>query len=150
MRLTLVSLLLALVCVQQASGLFFYLKEGQKKCFLEDLPRDTMVIVNVQSEDLNEGEVIPGQTENLTRRKNAEVPIGIKGVIQLGNTVIVENTIGENGRFAFTAQDPGEHSICLQTNSTRWFGAGAIVYIYLLFKFYFVLILKYIILESSC
>lgn len=129
MRLaTLTSLILALVCVQQASGLFFYLKEGQKKCFLEDLPRDTMVIVNIEAEDLADGEVVPGQTD-LSRRKNSDVPVGIKGTIQLGNTVIVENTIGKSGRFAFTAQDPGEHSICLQTNSTRWFGAGAIVHI---------------------
>merc|ERR1711904_688198 len=104
---TLTFLILALVCFQQASGLFFYLKEGQKKCFLEDLPRDTMVIVNIESEDLKDGEVIPGQTD-LSKRKNSEVPIGIKGVIQLGNTVIVENTIGAVGRFAFTAQDPGE------------------------------------------
>merc|ERR1712146_779905 len=30
------------------------------------------------------------------------------------------------GRFAFTSHDPGEHTICLHTNSTRWFGGRTV------------------------
>ena len=30
------------------------------------------------------------------------------------------------GRYAFTAQVAGEHKICLQTNTTRWFGGGVL------------------------
>ncbi len=32
---------------------------------------------------------------------------------------------GPEGRFAFTSQIGGEHKICLQTNSSKWFGAKA-------------------------
>ena len=28
------------------------------------------------------------------------------------------------GKFVFNTHEPGEHSICLRSNSTRWFGNG--------------------------
>ena len=120
--------LIALVCVQQASGLFFYLKEGQKKCFIEDLPRDTVVVASVAGYDLRADAVVPGAANEYTRRKNADTePLSIIAEITLGKKVVSEHTLGDEGRFAFTSQDSGEHSICFKTSSTRWFGAGAIV-----------------------
>lgn len=31
------------------------------------------------------------------------------------------------GRFTFTSHDAGEHTICIGTNSTRWFGGNKLV-----------------------
>merc|ERR1711862_106921 len=125
--LSLLLVLLAVICVQQSSGLFFYLKEGQNKCFLEDLPKDTVVIVTVDASDIPENAVLPGDASEFSRRKNADTePIVIKGTIFLDKQLIIENTVDARGRFAFTSQEPGEHKICLKTDSSRWFGAGAI------------------------
>lgn len=32
------------------------------------------------------------------------------------------------GRFTFTSHDAGEHTICIGTNSTRWFGGNQLVW----------------------
>ena len=124
----LVALLVTVFCLQQTNGLFFYLREGQTKCFLEDLPKDTVVIVQVDATDLREGAIIAGDTKNdIYRRKNADTQaIGIVGQITTGKEVVVEQTVAAKGRFAFTSQTPGEYSICLRTNSSHWFGSGSI------------------------
>jgi p24 family protein alpha len=129
MRASLLLLLVGALCMQQANGLFFYLKEGQNKCFLEDLPKDTLVIVQVEASDISDGAVIPGYPNgDISRRKNIDTqPLGVVGEITHGKEVIIEQTVGAQGRFAFTAQSPGEYSICLRTNTSRWFGSGAIV-----------------------
>ena len=31
------------------------------------------------------------------------------------------------GRFTFTSHESGEHTICVGTNSTRWFGGNRLV-----------------------
>lgn len=33
----------------------------------------------------------------------------------------------DHGKFSFTSHTPGEHYICLHTNSTRWFGGKKLV-----------------------
>lgn len=34
------------------------------------------------------------------------------------------------GRFTFNSHEPGEHVICINTNSTRWFGGNVLVCIH--------------------
>eukprot|EP00005_Dracoamoeba_jomungandri_P013034 CAMPEP_0174276010 /NCGR_PEP_ID=MMETSP0439-20130205/60152_1 /TAXON_ID=0 /ORGANISM="Stereomyxa ramosa, Strain Chinc5" /LENGTH=152 /DNA_ID=CAMNT_0015368195 /DNA_START=205 /DNA_END=663 /DNA_ORIENTATION=+ len=48
--------------------------------------------------------------------------MGIKVSIQDPKKQIKSRSIGLVGRHAFTAQIPGEHLICLQTTTDRWFG----------------------------
>ena len=46
--------------------------------------------------------------------------------------VILSRHYAAEGRFAFTSHESGEHTICIGTNSTRWFGGNRLVsqYIY--------------------
>ena len=127
--LALLFLILAVVCVQQTSGIFFYLKEGQDKCFMEELPEHTIVVVEVDASDISVNAVIPGNSAGeISRRKNADTdPLQIQGTVAFGKENVVEQTIPAKGRFAFTSQEPGEYKICLKTSSSRWFGAGAVV-----------------------
>ncbi len=43
--------------------------------------------------------------------------------------VIMSRYFSAEGRFTFTSHSPGEHSICLHSNSTRWslFAGGKLV-----------------------
>lgn len=34
----------------------------------------------------------------------------------------MDKDFAESGRFAFNTHEPGEHTICMHTNSSRWFG----------------------------
>jgi tRNA(Phe) wybutosine-synthesizing methylase Tyw3 len=40
------------------------------------------------------------------------------------NKVILSRLYSNEGRFLVTTQDSGEHTICVSTNSTRWFGGN--------------------------
>ena len=41
--------------------------------------------------------------------------------------VILSRHYAEEGRFVFTSHLPGEHSICIGTNSSRWYGGSQLV-----------------------
>merc|ERR1711976_369596 len=101
-------LFIFILCIQQSFGVFFYLKEGQKKCFIEDLPEHTIVIVEIEASDIPINGVVPGEPGEFTRRKNADTqPLGITGDISYQKDIIMEHTIPVKGRFAFTSQEPG-------------------------------------------
>jgi p24 family protein alpha len=38
--------------------------------------------------------------------------------------VILSKVYSSEGRFSFTSHTPGEHVICLYSNSSRWFSGG--------------------------
>ena len=44
-----------------------------------------------------------------------------------GSRVILSRHYAEEGRFVFTSHLPGEHSICIGTNSSRWYGGSQLV-----------------------
>jgi len=41
--------------------------------------------------------------------------------------VMLSRHYAAEGRFTFTSHDSGEHTICIGTNSTRWFGGNRLV-----------------------
>ena len=44
-----------------------------------------------------------------------------------GTRVILSRHYAEEGRFVFTSHLPGEHSICIGTNTSRWYGGSQLV-----------------------
>jgi hypothetical protein len=67
--------LLLLAAVAPASGLYFYLKEGESRCFLEELPPDTAVVGKYSNPDFVAWGS-PGFTGSVSRLKNATVADG--------------------------------------------------------------------------
>jgi len=101
-------LLCSISCVlllQQATCLYFYLEEGQKKCFLEDFPSGTVHVVHF--------EAFP--TVNV---ENFGLLIE---VVDPEGKMLYTKDGGVKGRFAFSTMISGEHSICYRTNTARWF-----------------------------
>lgn len=95
-------------------SLYFYLEAGKERCFLEELPRDTIVVGHYKAEEWSDEQkayIINDQ-------------LGIQIVVaesESGDKVV--NTRGlPEGKFTFTSHEAGEHSICLKSNYTGgWF-----------------------------
>eukprot|EP01132_Coremiostelium_polycephalum_P000897 gene897-1122_t len=100
--------------------LYFELNGGQKKCFLEEHPRDTMLLGRYFLEDLNPPTA--GMSPQLALSVN---------VLDPEKKEFLSKTMGPEGRFAFTTLIGGEYQICFHTNTSRWFGPSVRTRLYL-------------------
>nr|BAG57455.1 unnamed protein product [Homo sapiens] len=89
------ALLLLALCATGAQGLYFHIGETEKRCFIEEIPDETMVIGNYRT---------------LGMHVEVKDPDG---------KVVLSRQYGSEGRFTFTSHTPGDHQICLHSNSTR-------------------------------
>jgi hypothetical protein len=107
-----------LLLLSPVRGLYFQLVEGTKKCFIEEVPEDVLVMGKYTSPDfpklnLNSNTGMP-DTENWSAiRATVTDP--------RGEVLLVHDTTAE-GRFGFTSAVGGEHVICLATNTSSWYG----------------------------
>jgi len=107
------ALLTLLVLVSAARALHFYLDANEKRCFIEEIPTDTVVEGKYRALEWSEA-----------RQEYVEQPeLGIHvEVEEVESSHTVVKTKGPSeGRFTFTSHDAGDHSICLSTNYTSWF-----------------------------
>jgi len=107
------ALALALL-VSQAQALYFYLNAGETRCFLEELPQDTIVVGHYKGEEW----AVDDNKWIINDR------LGIQITVEETETEErVVNTRGlAEGKFVFTSHVSGDHSICLRSNYTGgWF-----------------------------
>ncbi|XP_071793682.1 transmembrane emp24 domain-containing protein 4-like [Asterias amurensis] len=100
-----------------ALGLYFHIGETEKKCFIEEIPDETMVIGNYKTQlyDKNTNDFMPSSPH-----------IGMHVEVKDPDSkIILSKVYSSEGRFTFTSHTPGEHSICLYSNSTKWAMFGA-------------------------
>ncbi|KIO26494.1 hypothetical protein M407DRAFT_243705 [Tulasnella calospora MUT 4182] len=97
-----------------ANALHFYLDAGERRCFIEELPSDTVVEGHYRAQEWdNEGQAYMHH-EKLGVQVNVEE-------VETGHTVVKTRGPPE-GKFTFTSHEAGDHSICLGTNYTSgWF-----------------------------
>ncbi|KAM0787501.1 hypothetical protein ACM66B_003573 [Microbotryomycetes sp. NB124-2] len=112
LRLAWVLALLSLSRV--CSGLYFYLGAGENRCFLEELPKDTIVVGHYKAEEWAES------SKSFVINEHLGIQIVVTEV-ESGDKVV--NTRGlPQGKFTFTSHEAGDHTICLKTNYTGgWF-----------------------------
>lgn len=106
-------LLLVMFVTAGASALYFHIAETERKCFMEDLPDETMVIGNYRIElfDPRTGGYMPSSPG-----------IGMHVEVRdVDDKTIMSKVYSAEGRFTFTSHRHGEHVICLYSNSTKWF-----------------------------
>ena len=97
-----------------ASTLYFHISETSRKCFIEEIPDETMVMGKYKTQAFDDSiqDFLPSSPG-----------IGMHVEIKDPNDrVILSKYYSAEGRFVFTSHTPGEHVICLHSNSTRWFG----------------------------
>jgi len=96
------------------NSLYFYLDAGAERCFIEDLPLDTIVSGKYKGEEYD--------NEKHVYHINPQLGVQIT-VTEVETQEKVVNTRGiPEGKFTFTSHGAGEHKICLRTNYTGgWF-----------------------------
>ncbi|CAG8501967.1 692_t:CDS:2 [Cetraspora pellucida] len=108
-----VILLVVTSLLESCTALYFYLEGTEQKCFIEELPKDTLVVGTYKAEEWSE-----------TQQQYIENPkLGIQITVEeLPHIHRIINQKGPSrGRFTFTAAESGDHAICLSTNSSSWF-----------------------------
>ncbi|KAG6908436.1 hypothetical protein DXG01_004661 [Tephrocybe rancida] len=105
--------LLLCLAVSTAHALHFYLDANQKRCFIEELPTDTVVEGSYRAVEWSEG--------SQTYETNSDLGIIVEVVETTTYDTLVKTTGPPEGKFTFTSHDAGDHSICLSTKFTSWF-----------------------------
>ncbi|RPD64359.1 hypothetical protein L226DRAFT_484325 [Lentinus tigrinus ALCF2SS1-7] len=115
-RPSLLSLCLLLVFAAAANALHFYLDTNEKRCFIEELPTDTVVEGHYRALEWSE------QEQKYVENSNLGILVEVDE-LETGHNVV--KTRGPaDGRFTFTSHDSGDHSICLSSNyGTSWFSS---------------------------
>jgi len=110
---------LALLCflfiASTANALHFYLDANEKRCFIEELPSDTVVEGHYNALEWSEAQ------QKYVDHPTLGIIVEIEEV-ESGHTVTKTKGPSE-GRFTFTSHEAGDHSVCLSTNYTSWFSS---------------------------
>ncbi|GAA5966642.1 hypothetical protein JCM3765_007259 [Sporobolomyces pararoseus] len=119
MRPLLLSLAVLIGLSQFSNALYFYLNAGENRCFLEELPKDTIVVGHYKAEEWQEA----------SKKWIVNDQLGIQIVVSevdTGDKVV--NTRGlPEGKFTFTSHEAGDHTICLRSNYTGgWFSTPSV------------------------
>jgi len=114
-----------LVCVlilPSVNALYFHMWETDVKCFVEEVPDETMISGKYKVE------VYDDKSEQFVSKDGIGMHVDIKDPEA---KVILSKYYTNEGQFVFTTHTPGEHHICLSPNSTRWFSGGSRLRVYL-------------------
>jgi len=121
--LTPLALLLLLMCT--CSALHFYMDLKERRCFIEELPTDTVVEGHYRALEWHETEQQYKQNPSL----------GVQILVdEMATSTTLVNTRGSSeGRFTFTSHDSGDHSICLSAHFVQptWFSPSSHIRFYL-------------------
>jgi len=116
--------LVFVLLVNSACGVYFHIGEKEKKCFIEELPEDTMVTGRYKA-----------QLWDKKANNFLDSPPGMGMHVEVkdpNGKVILSKTYGSEGVFTFTSHTPGEQQICIHSNSTKWsLFAGGKIRVYL-------------------
>lgn len=115
--------------VTVSAGMHFNLIEGNRRCFLEELPEDQLVVGQYNNLDWNKLQSIlpPDSTDS----NNNQIPIEsapsksdivITVTDPTGEVKLQQLTI-EKGSVGFRSTVAGEHSICIQTSTASYYGS---------------------------
>ncbi|KAI9773915.1 MAG: emp24p/erv25p- protein [Geoglossum simile] len=104
-----------------AQSLFFYLDASTPKCFIEELPKDTLVVGHYSAEEYN--------THSSKYEVNPQLGINIWVDEAFHSDHRVVNVKGATkGSFTFSAADSGEHRLCFAAITTAhnpgWVAGG--------------------------
>jgi len=98
----------------QTRALYFYLQAGETRCFLEELPQDTIVVGHYKAEEWT----VEDNKWIINDRLGIQITVD-----ETETEERIVNTRGlAEGKFVFTSHTSGDHSICLRSNYTGgWF-----------------------------
>ncbi|XP_078053553.1 transmembrane p24 trafficking protein eclair [Augochlora pura] len=106
--------ILVFLCIlEYGTGLYFHIGETERKCFIEEIPDDTTVLVNYKVE------VYDPRADDFIR-SSPGMGMHVE-VSDPDDKIILSRVYSSEGRISFTSHTPGEHVICLYSNTSAWF-----------------------------
>lgn len=105
-------ILVATIYLTRCSALYFHMGETEKKCFLEEIPDETMVTGKYKTQLFDE-------TSNDFMPASPGIGMHVE-ITDPEKKILLSKYYASEGRFTFTSHTPGEHIICLHSNSTKW------------------------------
>uniref|UniRef100_A0A1D1XZ61 Transmembrane emp24 domain-containing protein 9 n=1 Tax=Anthurium amnicola TaxID=1678845 RepID=A0A1D1XZ61_9ARAE len=106
--------LLVLFCLR-TEALYFYLEGSEQKCFLEELPKETVVVGTFKAEEWSD------KQKQFHENRGLGIQITVEELPH--NSRLVNQKGPSSGTFTFTAVESGDHAICFRTNSSSWFSS---------------------------
>eukprot|EP00823_Brevimastigomonas_motovehiculus_P003639 TRINITY_DN2255_c0_g1_i1.p1 TRINITY_DN2255_c0_g1~~TRINITY_DN2255_c0_g1_i1.p1 ORF type:complete len:219 (-),score=53.01 TRINITY_DN2255_c0_g1_i1:182-838(-) len=105
----------ALICT--ANALYFTVNEGQKRCFLVEVPQDVLVQASYKSLDFERlmGSIPADQPPRPATQLIVEV-------MDPSQKQVLSRPTETEGSFGFTSIVPGEYQVCVYTDTSDWFG----------------------------
>ncbi|XP_063930735.1 transmembrane emp24 domain-containing protein eca [Zophobas morio] len=97
-------------------SLYFHIGETERKCFIEEIPDETNVIVNYKVElyDPRSGGFMPS-SPGIGMHVEVRDP---------DDKTLLSRVYSSEGKMSFTSHTPGEHVICMYSNSSAWFSGS--------------------------
>eukprot|EP01133_Synstelium_polycarpum_P000180 gene180-216_t len=111
MRYFVATVLFAMMLAQCTQSIYMELNGGVVKCFLEENPKDTLLVGKYTLEDMNPQNGIV----------NSQLSLAVV-VTDPDRQEIMSKSMGASGRFVFHTLIGGEYKICVSTNTSKWFG----------------------------
>lgn len=106
--------ILVFLCIlEYGTGLYFHIGETERKCFIEEIPDDTTVLVNYKVE------IFDPRADDFIR-SSPGMGMHVE-VSDPDDKTILSRVYSSEGRISFTSHTPGEHVICLYSNTSAWF-----------------------------
>ncbi|XP_063045765.1 transmembrane emp24 domain-containing protein 11 [Engraulis encrasicolus] len=105
----LTAILLKVCLLTWATAMYFDLGEQEEKCIIEEIPDDTLVTGYFLLEYWDQNK--PHNTPHLGMTVTIRDP---------NHEVQLLKRYGKYGKFTFTSHAPGQHFLCMQTNSTKF------------------------------
>jgi hypothetical protein len=110
------SFLLFCALFQFSHSLYFHIGETERKCFIEEIPDETNVVVNYKVElyDPRSGGFMPS-SPGIGMHVEVRDP---------DDKTLLSRVYSSEGKISFTSHTPGEHVICMYSNSSAWFSGS--------------------------
>ncbi|KAJ8387388.1 hypothetical protein AAFF_G00157650 [Aldrovandia affinis] len=103
------AVLLVLCYLALTGAMFFDLGEQEEKCIIEEVPEDTLVTGYFLLEYWDAKK--PNNSPHLGLTVHVRDP---------DHQTLMSKRYGRKGKFTFTAHSPGQHFLCMKSNSTRF------------------------------
>lgn len=94
-----------LLLTRATSALYFYLEPDVPKCFLEELPNDTVVVGHYMTEEWDTS------LQRFVVKDDMGIHISVREVKD--DHVVTSSRGPPEGKFAFTSHEAGDHRICM-------------------------------------
>ncbi|ODV62317.1 emp24/gp25L/p24 family protein ASCRUDRAFT_32494 [Ascoidea rubescens DSM 1968] len=98
--------LILLSCFNLSDALHYYSTPGQKKCFFEELPADTLVVTKFDAAIYND------ETKSFDHPDNLVLALTVDETFDNNHRVVSQKSKSDS-EFTFTSTDSGEHKFCL-------------------------------------